>query len=127
MTTFEIIGIGASILTVLSLRWVNLAYSIAATIAWSALWVYNLSNPLTNVTHGTLLYDLVFYGLLMMAVGTMVAWVINRRRGYTGYPLTASEQRDFNEELKGEREERSLSTMSIDEYKKEIHRRRVRG
>lgn len=125
--TWTIIAASAFLLTVLSLKWTNLAYSITATLAWVALWVYNLTNPLTNVTQGTLLYDLIFYGILLGAVGTMVAWIINRRRGYTGYPLTASEQRDFNEELKGEREEKSLSSMSIDEYKREIHRRRVRG
>ena len=126
MSTFSLIGAGAVLLTIISLRWRNIAYLIGAVLAWAALLFYNFGHPMTNITLGSFQHDLSTYAILMFLAGTLVAYIYNVRRGYTGYERTASEQREYNNELKrDELESKGIMEMSDKEYREYIHRRRT--
>lgn len=111
--TFWILMVLATVLTYFSFRYRNIALSLASTLSWFGLWVYNLSYPPTNITAGSLTYDILFYTLLIMAAGVMVMYWFNRQRGYTGYP----EGQQPEEPPKG------LMDLSEDEYRNRPRRR----
>ncbi len=124
--TYLVLAVIAIALTIISLRWRNVAITLASTLSWFALWAYNLTSPPSGITIGSLIHDVLNYTFLVATIGVMVSYLLNKSRGYTGYPMTAQEQADYNRELKVEPEEPSIMAMSPEQYKSYINRRRTR-
>ena len=124
MSTFSLIGAGAVLLTIISFKWRNVAILLSAVLAWGALFFYNLSTPMTNITVGSLQHDFVTYSILLALAGTITAYIYNRRRGYTGYERTAQEEREYQNELRRPESEENIMEMSPEQYRAYIRRRR---
>ena len=123
--TFWILLVIALTLSLLSLRWRNILFSLGAAIGWLVLWRYNLNYPPTNITQGDITHDWMNYVFIIMAIAVMLIWFRNRNRGYTGYSRTAIEERDYQREVRS-----PVSQSSEGDYRqtvnKALHHRRRR-
>ncbi len=78
--TFWILLATAGFLTVISLRYNNILYSLAGSLVWIALWMYNLSYPPANIVIGSTLHEVLVYTFIIMAIATMYMYFRNRGR-----------------------------------------------
>jgi len=76
--TFWILGVLAAFLTLLALRRYAFVFYAGASLAWWALWGYNLNNPPANITIGTFVYDILYYTLILVALGVFFLYFRNR-------------------------------------------------
>jgi hypothetical protein len=118
--TFWIILVFAIALSIISLRYRNLFFSLGGTLGWLGLWAYNNINPPTGVTRGSFVHEVLMYGSIIMAIGVMIMYLRNRQRGYTGYVMTKKEET----EAEGQRiPRRGLMDLSPEEYQRYIRNR----
>lgn len=89
-------------------------------MGWIALWAYNNNYPPFNVAQGSFVHEILMYGSIIMAIGVMIMYFQNRQRGYTGFPMTKKEEKEFEENMKPKR---NLTDLSPDEYKSYIRSR----
>lgn len=89
MLTYIILVVFAIIMTWLSLIRYQFVLSVVAMLAWFALWGYHLTNPPTNITIGTFVYDLLYYGYIIMALGVFLKYIAGRtgRQTKTSYKI----------------------------------------
>lgn len=124
--TFWILLTLAVVLSYISLKWRNILFSLGAMLGWISLWRYNLDYPPTNIVVGDITHTWLTYLFLIMAIAVMLIWFFNRQRSYTGYPKTAQEERDYQEELKKPRQSSSYEEETNEEYRTRV-RKAVRG
>lgn len=119
--TFWIILAIAGFLTAISLRYRNLLFSLAGSLGWLALWMYNFSYPPTNITVGSTLHEFLVYTFILMAIGTMLVYFWNRSRGYTGYPPSVKDNADAV--VRGGMANRGIMGMNYYEYRTYLRNR----
>lgn len=128
-TTWTILLIFASILTIISFRNINILLSLGATIGWFSLMAFNLENPLVGVAQGSVIHQWLTMGFIAIGIAVMLMYFRNRGR-------TAGVYRSIGggEGLAGTNppsyEPKGLMEMTPDEYKaktrKALHPRRRR-
>ncbi len=79
--TFWIFLAVASVLSYFSLRYIHILLSLGASVAWLALWRYNLVYPPTNVVVGDITHTWMTYVFVIVAIAVMFMWF--RERGRT--------------------------------------------
>lgn len=121
--TFWILLVLALVMTVISLRWRNILFSLAGTLGWLALWMYNLNSPPSGITIGTPNHEILIYAFIIMAIAVMMLYFINGKRGYTGYPKSAKEQAEYDREVKSSgRTPNGMTEMTNEEYRARVRR-----
>lgn len=78
--TFWILMTLAGLLTILALWRYSFVLYAVASLGWWGLWAYYLSNPPANLVSGTLAYDMVYYLLIMTAIGVFLMYFVGRRQ-----------------------------------------------
>lgn len=73
---FFLLAIG---LTVISLRWINILWSLVASIMWLVLWRYNLTSPPGNIVIGSTTHEWLNYLFVGAAIVTMLMYFWNTR------------------------------------------------
>ena len=121
--TFWILLVIAGGLTYISMRWRNLFYTLGAVLGWLSLWVYNQNYPPTNIVVGSFIHEVMYYAFIVMAIGVFLVYLGNRRRGYTGFPMTKHEESEIEERSTRNRPTRGLMDLPPDQYKAYIRSR----
>lgn len=90
--TFWILGVLAGFLTLLATKRYTFVYYAAASLAWFALWGYNVNFPPANITVGTFVYDVLYYTLIFVAIGVFLLYFVGRSRRNTSTTLGLNEE-----------------------------------
>lgn len=98
--TYSIVLVIALALSVISLRWHNILFSLGGAVAWLALWRYHQTNPPAGIIVGDTTHEWIMYIYIILAIAVMFTWFAQRRREYTGYPRTGTEERDYQSTVK---------------------------
>ena len=77
-TTWTILLVFSSILTIISLRNINILLSLGATIGWFSLMAYNLDNPLVGVVQGSIIHQWLTMGFIAIGLAVMLVFFKNR-------------------------------------------------
>ena len=112
----------AIILTIVSLRWRNILFTLGGTIGWLTLWVYNFDNPPTNITQGSTAHEFLIYTFIVMAIATLLMYFRNRNRGYSGYPRTPEEQAEYDRTVKAPPAPQPYMEMGEEEYRNRVRK-----
>lgn len=121
--TFWILGVLAGFLTFMAVKRHNFVFYAGASLGWWALWGYNLSNPPANITIGTFVYDILYYSLILMAIGVFLLYFRNRNQ-MSGTSANGETRESGNDSTV---ERGSLITMPPEEYRDRIRRAVRRG
>ena len=78
--TFWILLVMAGFLTVLALWRYNFVFYFVASFGWWGLWAYHVNYPPANIVIGTLAYDIIYYTLILVALGVFLLYFIGRRQ-----------------------------------------------
>ena len=98
-------------------------FSLAGSIGWLVVWMYNLDHPPTGIVQGSNIHEFMTYAFIIMAIATLFMFFRNRNRGYSGYPRTANEQAEYDRQVKAPPSQvGGLMNRTNEEY-----RERVRG
>jgi hypothetical protein len=124
MWTFSILGIAAVVFTVISLRYYNLLFSFVAMISWVGLWAYNLNYPLTNITQGSFVHEVMTYSFIIMAVVVMLLYF--RNRGQAQGMFNANTEKEGAKNTNNSTPSRGLMELDTNEYRK-LMRERIRN
>lgn len=119
--TYWILLVAAIALSIISLRWRNILFSLGGTLGWLALWAYHQTNPPAGIAVGSFVHEILYYTYIIFAVAVMLVWIGNMRRGYTGYPITKSEELKMEE--RNRRPARGLMDLDNNEYRAFIRAR----
>jgi hypothetical protein len=120
--TFWIILVMALLLSLISFKYRSLLFSLAGSILWVALWAYNNNYPPTNIAQGSFVHEILMYGSIIMAIGVMFMYFMNRKRGYTGYTQTDEEKQTALDS----RPRRGIMDLDTSEYRTYM-RAKMRG
>jgi hypothetical protein len=121
--TFWILLALATVLSFMCLHYINILLSLGASIGWISLMAYNLAHPPANITQGSAIHQWMTMGFMAIALAMMLMWVGNRRRGYTGYPITKREQVDLESRYERSQPQKGRMEMSEAEYRADVHKR----
>ena len=77
-TTWTILLVFSSVLTVISLRNINILLSLGAMIGWLSLMAYNLENPLVGVAQGSVIHQWLTLGFIAIGIAVMLMFFRNR-------------------------------------------------
>ena len=105
----------AILLSFMSLRYINILLSLAASISWLALMAYNLDNPLSGITQGSTIHEWTIYIFIALAIAVMYMWFRNRN----GAPSVFGQPRDNTGKLVNDEEPEPPSDGSYD-YQKTV-------
>ena len=119
--TFWILMTLAGWLTFLCLRNSNLLLSLGAGIAWFSLMAYNLTNPPTNITAGSIVHEWLTMGFFILGIAVILMWFRTRGR-------TESVTRVGVEKSETGGSEVVAKTMKVEEVRddSDAYRQRVR-
>lgn len=121
--TYSIILVAAIALSLISLRYRNLLFTLGGVLGWIALWRFHQTNPPTSIVAGSFVHEVLMYGYIVMAIAVFVMWVRNRERGYTGYTQTKREQAQLEARYASKQPRRGIMEMSATEYRAYLRNR----
>lgn len=107
------------IFTVLSFRYYSLLLSFFAMLFWIALWAFNLDNHPTIITPNTLVFDILTYTFIGMAILVMLTYFRNRGKAKGMFNTNTENEGvapDADTTLRG----RGMMDLSNSEYKQYI-------
>jgi len=119
--TYWILLVIALSLSIVSLKWRNILFSLGGTLGWVALWAYHQAYPPLNIAVGSFVHEVLYYAYIIFAIAVMLVWIGNVRRGYTGYPMTRNEEARMEE--RNRTPARGLMDLSPEEYRTYIRGR----
>ena len=79
-TTWTILLVFSSILTIISFRNINILLSLGAMIGWLSLMAFNLENPLVGVIQGSVIHQWLTLGFIAIGIAVMLIFFKNRGR-----------------------------------------------
>jgi len=68
----------ATILSVMSLRHINILLSLGAMIGWFSLMAFNLANPLVGIVQGSAIHQWLTMGFIAIGIAIMLMYFRNR-------------------------------------------------
>jgi hypothetical protein len=122
--TFWILLAIAGFLTLLSIRRYNLIFSFAGALGWMAVWGYHLEHPPANITVGTLVYDLLYYTFIIMAIAVIYLYFAGRSKRESTTSLSVEDGKIVANTIS---ETQGTTGESVEEYRNRMHRRILQG
>jgi len=117
----------ATILSIMSLRHINILLSLGAMIGWLSLMAFNVENPLVGIAQGSAIHQWLTMGFIAIGIAIMLMFFRNRGKIASvigGVSGGSSDSTPPSNERKG------LMEMSEGEYKvvvrKAVHPNRRR-
>ncbi len=129
MTYWVLVALAVGV-SFLSLFRVNLLLSLGGFAMWMILMAYNLAFPLTNVTQGDTIHEMMTLGFIALALATLLAWYKNRGRTESSSRISMGDGEILarGSTQTGVTPNQSLMRMSPEEYKAYLRTRmRRRG
>lgn len=111
--------IASIVFTVLSFRYYNLLLSFFAMLFWTALWAFNLNNHPTAIQDGTLVYDILTYTFIGMAILVMLTYFRNRGKA-KGMFNTNTDKEGVAPDADNTLRNRGIMELKDSEYKQYI-------
>lgn len=121
--TFWILLAIAGGLSLISLRYRNMLFTLGATLGWFALLAHHLNTPPFGVTQGSFVHEALLCVFAIMGIAVMMMWARNRERGYTGYNMTKREEAEQEARYASKLPARGMMDLSTTEYRQLIHAR----
>jgi len=131
-TTWTILFIFATTLTVISFRNINILLTLGAVIGWFSLMAFNLNNPLVGIAIGSIIHQWLTMGFVAIGLAVLLMYFRNRGRQAGVYGSRSSGRAWDGSEVvpPSASEQKSLMELTPDEYKararKALHPRRRR-
>lgn len=123
-TTWTILLVFSSILTIISFRNINILLSLGATIGWFSLMAYNLDNPLVGITQGSVIHQWLTMGFIAIGLAVMLMFFKIRGRMVDrseSWGEVRSRREGGGEEVPTP-ERRGLMDMNSGEYRATVRR-----